>query len=100
MVFGKLRRVWEKIKGGVKSIWNKLKPAVKKLAPVAGTIGTAIGGALGGTAGAVAGAKIGGAVGGVMGDLANGKSPFHLNGGLMENLKSKKQKLPSWLSKA
>jgi hypothetical protein len=97
--FGKLRRVWEKIKGGVKSIWNKLKPAVKKLAPVAGTIGGAIGGALGGPAGALTGAKIGGTIGGVMGDLANGKSPIHLNGGQIENAKGK-QKLPTWLSKA
>jgi hypothetical protein len=77
-----------------------LKPAFKKLAPVAGTVGTAIGGAFGGPAGAITGGKIGGTVGGIMGDLANGKSPIHLNSGEIENAKSKKQKLPTWLSQA
>jgi hypothetical protein len=65
MAFGRLRRVWEKIKGGLKSVWNKgLKPALKTLAP---TIGTAIGGAIGGPSGAAFGSTVGGAVSGFLG---------------------------------
>jgi hypothetical protein len=77
MGFGKLRRIWEKIKGGIKSVWNKgIKSAFKALAPIASTVGMAVGGAFGGPAGAATGAKIGGIAGNIMGNLSGGGSGF------------------------
>jgi hypothetical protein len=63
MVFGKLRRIWEKIKGGVKGVWNGVvRPILGAVAPVAGA---AIGAYIGGPQGAVIGGQIGNAVGGL-----------------------------------
>jgi hypothetical protein len=108
MGFGKLRRIWEKIKGGIKSVWNKgIKPAFKALAPIAGTVGTAVGGAFGGPAGAVEGAKIGGIAGSIMNGLSGGGggtdsngAAIHLNSFAENGKKSAVRKVPAWLKNA
>jgi hypothetical protein len=55
MVFGRLRKVWEKIKNGARKVFgfinNKIIPIAKPLAPI-------IGGAIGGASGAQIGSQI------------------------------------------
>jgi hypothetical protein len=81
--FGKLRRIWEKIKGGIKSIWNKgLKPLIVSAAPA---VGTAIGSALGGTGGAAVGGMIGGTVSNLFGGNQQ-KQPIYSSPGGSENM--------------
>jgi hypothetical protein len=89
MAFGRLRRIWEKIKGGIKSVWHKIvKPAIGKLAPIAGG---AVGGAFGGPGGAAVGSAIGGAVGNVFSGA--GIQSVGENG-------KRKGKVPDWLANA
>jgi hypothetical protein len=59
MAFGKLRKIWEKIKGGAKKAFGWIKENVLPIAKVAAPI---IGGFVGGPEGALMGGKI---VGGV-----------------------------------
>jgi hypothetical protein len=81
--FGKLRRIWEKIKGGIKSIWNKgLKPLVVSAAPAAGN---AIGGAIGGGGWAAVGSMIGGAVSNLFGGNQQ-KQPIYSSPGGSEDM--------------
>jgi hypothetical protein len=36
MAFGKLRKIWEKVKGGARKIWGGLKKALPFIKPIAG----------------------------------------------------------------
>jgi hypothetical protein len=84
MSFGKLRRIWEKIKGGIKSIWNHgLKPLIASAGPA---IGTAIGGALGGSGGAAMGNMIGGTVSNLFGRKQIEEKPQYISPGGSENM--------------
>jgi hypothetical protein len=92
MVFGRLRKVWEKIKGGAKKVFgfvkDKVLPFIKPLVPM-------VGAALGGPAGAAMGSSI---VNGVEGgintlfpSLNKNKGPVFSVGPVAEN-----RRAPTW----
>jgi hypothetical protein len=84
MSFGRLRRVFDKVKGFFKGIWNKgLKPLIVSAAPA---VGTAIGGYLGGAGGASVGNMLGGTVGKILGGKQMEDKPVYSSPGGSENM--------------
>jgi hypothetical protein len=79
MAFGKLRKIWEKIKGAGKKVFgfvkNKVIPLGKVIAPV-------VGGIFDGPAGALAGGKIANTAENVMGNVEDVWRAPRRSGGL------------------